>query len=353
MCAMFAEFEECLRPTCANCYAMPGPTGLCRHCASEVLVTATDLVSSSTGSQGGSVGLGTQVPEAMISSATSEDAFSPPLRHMPAPASVEPDLWELLPDAAVHVQSPERPPLGEAALEWTSSSGGAVSSTVRVAEEEAARRRQDEPVSNWEQVTSMEPLADSWQDSPSPPRHAVSETLADSWEETPNMHAPGPELWSVVPAEVLASAAQRRSDFDAQGGEGAGVQHVIAGGIIVEESREEEATQLAMSLTHFQAEASAQNSSAEAASRIRPPTSDIEDALDPAVSSATSSESPALGQSLCIVCVKAAAVATFVHGLTGHTACCLACAQEVERRGRSCPVCRQVFTSVIRNFVTT
>mmetsp|Transcript_81825 Transcript_81825/g.227903 ORF Transcript_81825/g.227903 Transcript_81825/m.227903 type:complete len:592 (-) Transcript_81825:92-1867(-) len=52
----------------------------------------------------------------------------------------------------------------------------------------------------------------------------------------------------------------------------------------------------------------------------------------------------------CIVCTDAPAVATFVHGFTGHTACCLSCAWELERRGSSCPVCRQPFSSIIRNF---
>eukprot|EP00927_Polykrikos_kofoidii_P059435 TRINITY_DN5458_c0_g1_i1.p1 TRINITY_DN5458_c0_g1~~TRINITY_DN5458_c0_g1_i1.p1 ORF type:complete len:206 (-),score=35.20 TRINITY_DN5458_c0_g1_i1:171-788(-) len=47
---------------------------------------------------------------------------------------------------------------------------------------------------------------------------------------------------------------------------------------------------------------------------------------------------------------EAPAVMTFVHGESGHTACCYDCAMEVQRRRRRCPVCRQQFTSVIRNY---
>lgn len=378
MCAMFADFEECLRPACTNCHAMPGPGGLCRICAREALAGATgagglNLGSSSASNGGGAGGLGTQVPEAMISSATSDEVrqltwievevfgfqdLTPPDAEDQAPASVEPDIWELLPDAAVAVLSPERSSIGHVApADFLSSSGGAVSSTASVDEDEAARRPHEETASTWEQVPVVEPLNVSWQESLSPPRQvpaAVSEPLADSWEETPSDR--GPELWSVVPAEVLASSERRRSDLDAQGGEGAAVQHVIAGGIIVENSEATESstpvlphwTEFANDV-HEADEALLHNSSPESAMRRRCG----DNTVDLEAPAASSSELPALGQSLCIVCVKAAAVATFVHGLTGHTACCLPCAQEVQRRGCSCPVCRLPFTSVIRNFVTT
>ncbi|CAK0843667.1 unnamed protein product [Prorocentrum cordatum] len=57
------------------------------------------------------------------------------------------------------------------------------------------------------------------------------------------------------------------------------------------------------------------------------------------------------GEPACVVCAEAAAVATFVHGATGHTACCVPCAEELQRRrDLRCPVCRQPFTSVIRTF---
>lgn len=53
----------------------------------------------------------------------------------------------------------------------------------------------------------------------------------------------------------------------------------------------------------------------------------------------------------CIICSDAPAVMTFVHGSSGHTACCPACAGQIQARGyRRCPVCRQHFSSVIRNF---
>lgn len=53
----------------------------------------------------------------------------------------------------------------------------------------------------------------------------------------------------------------------------------------------------------------------------------------------------------CIICSDAPAIMTFVHGSSGHTACCPACAGQIQARGyRRCPVCRQHFSSVIRNF---
>lgn len=62
---------------------------------------------------------------------------------------------------------------------------------------------------------------------------------------------------------------------------------------------------------------------------------------------------PPLGdKGVCIVCADELANATFVHGSTGHTACCLPCALELERRGSACPICRQPFTAVIRNYST-
>lgn len=60
--------------------------------------------------------------------------------------------------------------------------------------------------------------------------------------------------------------------------------------------------------------------------------------------------SGAFGDGICIVCADAQANATFVHGLTGHTACCVECADQLRKRGDTCPVCRQDITAVIRNF---
>jgi len=59
---------------------------------------------------------------------------------------------------------------------------------------------------------------------------------------------------------------------------------------------------------------------------------------------------PQPGEPICVVCAEAAAVATFVHGSTGHTACCIPCAREVQRRNGTCPLCRRQFQAVIRNF---
>merc|ERR1711970_321971 len=56
----------------------------------------------------------------------------------------------------------------------------------------------------------------------------------------------------------------------------------------------------------------------------------------------------------CIICMGAPADATFVHGDTGHSCCCYACAAEVVRRGGArgaqCPVCRVRVERVIYNF---
>lgn len=328
-----------------------------------------ELGSRSTASNGGNTaGLGVQVPEAMVSSSTSDDArhltwvevdvfgfqdLTPPDADDQAPASVEPDLWELLPDAAVAFSSPERR-AHVAPADVLPGSDGAVS-RASADNDEAVRRPHEETVSSWQQVPVLEPLSISWQESLSPPRQLlVPEPPADSWEETPGSR--GPELWAVVPAEVLASAERRRSDLDSQGGEGAAVQHVIAGGIIVENS---EATEPSTPvLPHWTAFANNVHEPVEALLHNSFPEETAgrrcsEDTLDLEAPAASSSELPAAGESLCIVCARAAAVATFVHGLTGHTACCLPCAQEVQRRGCACPVCRLPFTSVIRNFVTT
>lgn len=210
---------------------------------------------------------------------------------------------------------------------------------------------------------------------------------ADFWEDLPA------EFWSVVPAEVLATlpeGVRRREDSEF-------VQHVIAANLIEElheaetaltgsaaaatsmSSPSNELGQLANSdvqatsgtsgggssssaaepfgWDEVATEASLQNSSSSVGAATQTPRGET---LDPTVASAVSltqsdelpvAELLAPGQAVCIVCVKAAAVATFVHGLTGHTACCLRCAQEVQRRGNACPVCRQDFTAVIRNFV--
>ena len=38
-------------------------------------------------------------------------------------------------------------------------------------------------------------------------------------------------------------------------------------------------------------------------------------------------------ESLCVVCLTDARNATFVHGETGHIACCLLCARALQARG--------------------
>lgn len=53
----------------------------------------------------------------------------------------------------------------------------------------------------------------------------------------------------------------------------------------------------------------------------------------------------------CVVCLVAPVEATFVHGLSGHTVCCMNCAQAVRGAGGQCPICRQQVQAVIRNFL--
>eukprot|EP00927_Polykrikos_kofoidii_P067685 TRINITY_DN63133_c0_g1_i1.p1 TRINITY_DN63133_c0_g1~~TRINITY_DN63133_c0_g1_i1.p1 ORF type:complete len:231 (+),score=16.79 TRINITY_DN63133_c0_g1_i1:102-794(+) len=59
---------------------------------------------------------------------------------------------------------------------------------------------------------------------------------------------------------------------------------------------------------------------------------------------------PLAAQAMCILCTASPAVMTFIHGQSGHTACCKPCALEVQRRQGKCPVCRLRFTSIIRNY---
>ena len=52
----------------------------------------------------------------------------------------------------------------------------------------------------------------------------------------------------------------------------------------------------------------------------------------------------------CIVCMDRPKNATFIHGRTGHTCCCLQCADKIHRKGLPCPICRNSITAVIENF---
>lgn len=56
------------------------------------------------------------------------------------------------------------------------------------------------------------------------------------------------------------------------------------------------------------------------------------------------------GETRCVVCLSSARNATFVHGETGHIACCLNCARALKARGDSCPVCRMRIDLVIQHF---
>mmetsp|Transcript_44211 Transcript_44211/g.99439 ORF Transcript_44211/g.99439 Transcript_44211/m.99439 type:complete len:354 (+) Transcript_44211:103-1164(+) len=52
----------------------------------------------------------------------------------------------------------------------------------------------------------------------------------------------------------------------------------------------------------------------------------------------------------CVICMDAPATITFVHGSTGHTACCLLCASGLPPCAGKCPVCRQMYSLRIQNF---
>lgn len=60
---------------------------------------------------------------------------------------------------------------------------------------------------------------------------------------------------------------------------------------------------------------------------------------------------PAKPAALCAICLTSPVEATFVHGLSGHTVCCMVCAREVQRTGGHCPICRQPLQAVIRNYL--
>jgi len=52
----------------------------------------------------------------------------------------------------------------------------------------------------------------------------------------------------------------------------------------------------------------------------------------------------------CLVCFSSYRNSTFVHGESGHIACCLECARVLKGRGDPCPVCRLPIDSVIQHF---
>eukprot|EP00427_Karlodinium_veneficum_P024788 CAMPEP_0169119030 /NCGR_PEP_ID=MMETSP1015-20121227/31326_1 /TAXON_ID=342587 /ORGANISM="Karlodinium micrum, Strain CCMP2283" /LENGTH=329 /DNA_ID=CAMNT_0009181857 /DNA_START=75 /DNA_END=1064 /DNA_ORIENTATION=+ len=328
MCAMIVDCaEDFLRVVCTRCHAplaLGEPsTGLCHSCASEAMVSSvtSDEVRQLTWVEVHDLGLQDLAvrPEEQV--AHHEDSrnlhspsWSPALVAIASPSwshalavAADPELWELLPEAA-------------------------------------------------------DPSASSLTDLRSATGFATSTTSED------------PELWSVFPAEVLASAERRRSESANESGESVGVQHVIAGSIIEEYREASDISATVMEpvallelpsasdspfewseLTSDVRQVLPQNSSPEEVFRYEAPLQgDVEVAAnEKALAASASSSQVHHGQALCIVCVKAVADATFVHGLTGHTACCLPCAQEVQRRCQSCPVCRLPFTAVIRNFVTT
>ena len=52
----------------------------------------------------------------------------------------------------------------------------------------------------------------------------------------------------------------------------------------------------------------------------------------------------------CAICFERIKNASFVHGKTAHTVCCLECAHELKRQNKGCPVCRAPIEMVLENF---
>ena len=71
-------------------------------------------------------------------------------------------------------------------------------------------------------------------------------------------------------------------------------------------------------------------------------------AVPPIPSSA--SKTPSSETPDCIICFERHKNATFIHGRTGHTCCCIECAEDILRRRLPCPICRQPISTVIENF---
>eukprot|EP00658_Telonema_sp_P-2_P011884 TRINITY_DN14546_c0_g1_i8.p3 TRINITY_DN14546_c0_g1~~TRINITY_DN14546_c0_g1_i8.p3 ORF type:complete len:108 (-),score=23.99 TRINITY_DN14546_c0_g1_i8:361-684(-) len=54
---------------------------------------------------------------------------------------------------------------------------------------------------------------------------------------------------------------------------------------------------------------------------------------------------------LCLVCLGAQKQTTFVHGDTGHSCCCVECAELFKQQGcGTCPLCREHIEKVIRQY---
>lgn len=53
---------------------------------------------------------------------------------------------------------------------------------------------------------------------------------------------------------------------------------------------------------------------------------------------------------LCLVCMDAKKQTTFVHGETGHSCCCVECAELFEEKLAICPMCRCSIEKIIRQY---
>lgn len=53
---------------------------------------------------------------------------------------------------------------------------------------------------------------------------------------------------------------------------------------------------------------------------------------------------------VCLVCFAAIRNASFLHGDSTHTVCCVQCAEAIMARGGTCPLCRQQIERLIKSF---
>ena len=50
---------------------------------------------------------------------------------------------------------------------------------------------------------------------------------------------------------------------------------------------------------------------------------------------------------VCNICLSGSKNATFIHGTTAHTCCCIMCARQMSK----CPICREPIEKIVTNFM--
>ncbi len=53
----------------------------------------------------------------------------------------------------------------------------------------------------------------------------------------------------------------------------------------------------------------------------------------------------------CVVCMANVRNAAFVHGEDSHVICCIECAAEIFKQGKSCPLCKRTIERVLKIFL--